>query len=177
MLKYFVKLFVITFLFFVSTNVYSNEITQIKYIDLKVVLNESKAGEKAQTYLKKTAQNDIKRFKKIEEELQEKEKELIEKKNVIDKEEYGKMANDLREKVRAYQKDRNDSLQKIATQRAKARSKLVETLKPILEKYSKENNISVILNKKDTLFATPELDITKPIIDILNKNLPSIDLK
>ena len=95
----------------------------------------------------------------------------------LSKEEYKKMANNLRKEVQNYQKERNDSLQKIARQRSTARSQLIEALKPILENYSKESNVQVILNKKDALYIDPSTDITNTIIKHLNEKLPSINLK
>ena len=175
-MKYFVNFFVITFLVFLCTNVQAAD-TKILFIDLKVVLNESKAGKKAQDFLKGSAEKNIARFKKIEESLKEKETDLIAKKNVLSKEEYKKMANNLRKEVQNYQKERNDSLQKIAQQRSTARSQLIEALKPILENYSKKSNVSVILNKKDALYIDPSTDITNTIIKHLNEKLPSINLK
>ena len=74
-------------------------------------------------------------------------------------------------------KNRESFFQKVAKQRADARAKLIEALKPVLENYSKENNVSIIMNSKDVLFAKTELNITKPVIDLLNKKLPSLNLK
>ena len=91
-MKYFVKFFVITFLVFLCTSIQAADI-KILFIDLKAVLNDSKAGKKAQDFLKSSAEKNIARFKKIEESLKEKETDLIAKKNDLSKEEYKKMAN------------------------------------------------------------------------------------
>ena len=48
---------------------------------------------------------------------------------------------------------------------------------PILISYIKENNISVILDKKNILLGNAELDVTEIITEKLNKELPSISLK
>ena len=175
-MKYFVKFFVITFLVFIST--YSKaENEKVLYIDLTVVLNESKAGAEAQTFLTKTANDNVKKFRETEASLKEKEKDLIAKKNILNKEDYKKMSDTLRKEVQEYQKNRESFFQKVAKQRADARAKLIEALKPVLENYSKENNVSIIMNSKDVLFAKTELNITKPVIDLLNKKLPSLNLK
>ena len=175
-MKYLVKFFVITFLIFVCT--YSKaENEKIYYIDLTVVLNESKAGAEAQVFLTKTANNNVKKFREIEASLKEKEKDLIAKKNVLSKEDYKKMSDNLRKKVQEYQKNRESFFQKTSKQRLDARAKLVEALKPVLEDYSKEHNVSVIMNSKDILFAKSELNITNEVIDLLNKKLPSLNLK
>ena len=68
-------------------------------------------------------------------------------------------------------------MDKITTQRAESRKILIESIDPILETYIKENNISVVVNKANTLGGKPENDITKIIVEKLDKVLPSIDLK
>ena len=40
-----------------------------------------------------------------------------------------------------------------------------------------ENNIKIVLDKKSVLLGNEELDITKDILVLLNKNLKSINLK
>ena len=50
-MKYFVKLFVVTLIVCICTYVKAEE--KITYVDLKYVLNNSKAGKGAQDYLKK----------------------------------------------------------------------------------------------------------------------------
>ena len=87
------------------------------------------------------------------------------------------VANELRKKVVDYQTKRRDSLEKIATQRAEARKKLLEKLDPILNKYSDENGFTLILDKKNVIKGNTQLDITEPIIEVLNKELPSLNLK
>ena len=87
------------------------------------------------------------------------------------------MSEELRNKVLKYQKERRETLDKITRQRASARGKLIEAMKPILDNYMEENNVSIILNKKDVLRAHKDYNITDIIIERLNKKLPSLDLK
>ena len=51
-MKYLVKFFVVTSIFFLCTNVFAEQ--KIVYLDMTFVLNNSKAGKGAQDYLKKT---------------------------------------------------------------------------------------------------------------------------
>ena len=51
-MKYLVKFFVVTFFFLVCT--YAQAESKTVYIDMKYVLNNSKAGKDAQDYLSKT---------------------------------------------------------------------------------------------------------------------------
>ena len=99
------------------------------------------------------------------------------KKSEMTQDEYKVKADELRKKVVDYQTKRRDSLEKIATQRAEARKKLLEKLDPILNKYSDENGFTLILDKKNVIKGNTQLDITEPIIEVLNKELPSLNLK
>ena len=72
---------------------------------------------------------------------------------------------------------RKASLEKIATQRAEARQKLLEKLEPIMKTHIKENDISVVIDKKNVLMGNTNLDITNIIVEKLNKELPSLIIK
>ena len=141
------------------------------------VLNESKAGKGAQDFLKKSFANNQKKFTEIEKSLKQEESDLLAKKNILTKDEYNKKTDSLRKKVIDYQSQRRASLDKIATQRAKSREVLLNTIDPILNTYIKENNISLVIDKKDILGGRPETDITQTIVEKLNKELPSLNLK
>ena len=141
------------------------------------VLNESKAGKGAQDFLKKTFTDNQKKFIETEKSLKKEESDLLEKKNILTKDEYNKKTDSLRKKVIDYQSQRRTSLDKIATQRVKARETLLQKLNPILDSYMKENNISLVIDTKNTLGGDPEVDITKIIVGKLNKELPSLNLK
>jgi len=174
-MKYLVKFFVVTFLLFVCT--YSFAEQKIVVLDMKYVLNESKAGKGAQDFLKKTFSENAKKFTNMEKELKKEETDLLEKKTILSKDEYTKKTDILRKKVIDYQSQRRSSLDKIAAQRAKAKDTLIKKVEPILDSYIKENNISLVIDKKDLIAGSNEYDITKFIVERLNKELPSLNLK
>lgn len=149
---------------------------ELYYLDFKKILNESEAGKKAQDFLKKKLDNGVADIKKREKELQEEEKKTIQQKKVISSDEYKKKVTKLRESVLELQKSRNTLLQSVAQQRADAREVLIKNLNPILKSYMEQNNIRIVIDKKNVLLGDEKLDITKNIIDLLNKKLKSIKL-
>ena len=169
-----VKIFLTSLLLLLSfqTKLFS----EIRYVDFKYVLNESKAGKEAQSYLKKKLDNGIKDLKKKEKSIQDEEKKIIQQKKLISPEEYKKQVTKLREKVSSLQIERNTLLDSVAKQRSKARTELLKTLNPIIKDYMKEKNIRLVLEKKSILLADEKLNITKEITDLLNKKLKSIKL-
>ena len=127
--------------------------------------------------MKKKFDDNLKKFTSTENALKEEEKDLLSKKNILSKEEYGKKMNSLRKKNIDYQTERRSAIDEITAKRAKARETLLNKLKPILETYINENNISLIVDKKYILGGGPGYDITKVIVEKLNKDFPSLDLK
>ena len=174
-MKYFVKLFVITFFLFIANYAYSEH--SVKFIDMNALMNKSKAGAEAQKILVDMQKKNIKSFKKIENELKEEETKLVSQKKVLNKEEYEKLFKKLREKARKYQKDRRIKLEKVQKLRNEARVKLLQTIQPLLETYATENETVIILDKKDLVLGKNENDITKDIIKLLNEKITTLNLQ
>lgn len=164
---------IVIFLLFTQNNLLAD---LPRYLDFKYILNQSEAGKKAQAYLKKSLNDGIKKIKDKEKSIQEEEKKIIKQKKVISAEEYKKQVTNLRTKVASLQKERNELLDRIAKQRSKARNELLKNLNPIIQEYMQKNNVRVVLDKKSLLLADEKLDITKEIIELLNKKLKSIKL-
>ena len=99
------------------------------------------------------------------------------KKNVLSKEAYAKSTDDLRKKVIDYRTSRRAVADNIAKLKAKARKDLLDKVNPILDQYSKENNVTLIIDKKYLIMGNTDLDITNLVIEELNKVLPSLNLE
>ena len=174
-MKYLVKFFVVTLFLIFCTAVTAEQ--NIVVLDLQYVLNNSKAGKGAQDFLKKSFKDSTQKYSDMEKALKKEEQDLLTKKTVLSKEEYVKKSDALRKKVIDYQSQRRASVDKIATLRTESRQRLIDSINPILEIYIKDNNISLVIDKKSTLQGSPETDITKIITEKLDKVLPSLNLK
>lgn len=146
------------------------------FLDFKYILNQSDAGKKAQTFLKNKLEKGIKDIQTKEKAIQAEEKKIIQQKKVVSAEEYKKKVTTLRNKVSSLQKERQNLLNSVATQRRKARNELLKNLNPIVKTYMNDNNIRMVLDKKNLLLADENLDITKEIIKLLNNKLKTINL-
>ena len=164
--------FLISVIFF-STNLQAD----IPYfVDFKYILNQSAAGKKTQSYLKKKLNDGIKKLKDQEKAIQEEEKNIIDQKKVISSDEYKKKVTVLRKKVANLQQNRKTLFDSVADQRAKAKKEILQNLNPIIKDYMKENKIRMIVDKKSILLADENLDLTKEITKLLDKKLKSIKL-
>ena len=172
-MKYF-KILIFTLIILTYHNLSFSK--EIYFVDLKKVLNESKAGKKAQDFLKKKFENENKQFEKEGSAIRKEESDLIAKKKIISPEEYKKSLDSLRNKSADYQKRRRKASNDWVNKKNEARAKLLEALNPIMQKYMKENNVEIIIDKKYILLANSNFEITDTILKILDKELKSINL-
>ena len=173
-LKYIVKIFVITYLIFGITNSFAEN--KVVYIDMNKILNESKVGAFVENELTKQHETRLENFKTIEEKMKKEEIDLISKRNVLSRDEFDKKVKSLNEEAQKYQDERRLWFDEVTKKRNTARAEVLETLDPILAEYFEQNQISLMLYKRNIAIGINELDITDKIIDELDKKLPSIKL-
>ena len=113
----------------------------------------------------------------LEKALKKEETDLLKKKTVLSKEEYSKSTDLLRKKVIDYQAQNRASLDALGKQRAEARKIMISKIEPILDSYINENNISLVLYKKNVIGGSKGYDITEIIVEKLNEEFPSLNLQ
>ena len=143
-MRYFKNIVVFFFILFIPMK---NKLfaSDIYFIDYSKVMNESKAGKKAQNYLKDLLTSSNKKFNDTAKKLKDEENKIIAQKNALSKEEYKKKADALRKKVFELNKARDNLIRDVAAKRKKAGDEMLKKLNPILGKYMEENNISVVV--------------------------------
>ena len=82
-----------------------------------------------------------------------------------------------KKKVKDYKLSRNNTINQISKIKKEAQRTLVESLTPILMDYAKKNSISYIIPKQNIIMGKKELDITNPILKILNSKIKNIKLQ
>ena len=90
--------------------------------------------------------------------------------------EFNKQINLLRENAKSYQLDRKMKIDEINKKYNVARNKILDEIKPILEKFSKDNNINIVVQKKYIIIGSTNLDITPHILKLLDEKISSIKL-
>ena len=169
------KSIIFTIIFFLTlSNIAYSDLP--RYLDFKLVLNESTAGSKAQKLLKKRYEDGVKKLNSLEKNIQEEEKKIIQQKKLISESEYRKKISELRSKVSSLQKERSNLLEDLGKKRAFAKKELLRNLNPLLKEYMIEKKIRLVLDKNDLILADESLDITKDIMSRLNERIKSIKL-
>ena len=172
-MKY-LRLTVLLFLILGFSNISFAE--EIYFVNMQTILNQSKAGSSAQEKLKKDFSSQNKKFKDESNSLKKEESELIKQKTSLSPEEYKKKVSALRKKNIDFQQRRRKASNDFVTKKNRARNELLKALNPILQKYMSENNVMMIINEKNVILANSKRDLTKNIIDLLDKELKSIKL-
>ena len=161
--------FVLILYFCVNSNsVFANKIV---YINMDKIMQISKAGKEAISKINDQKKKDVSKFQKIEKDLKSKEEELISKKNVISAEEFNKKLDSLSKEINNYRKLRQEAIDLSTKSRLNASADFSEKIKPILAEYAKENNIDMIIQKKNIIMGKTDLDITDDILKIVDKKI------
>ena len=104
-----------------------------------------------------------------EKKIKEKETDLNNKKNILSKEELDKNLKELNNMVNNYQLLRNKYNKKVIDDKKKYSLIILKNINPLLTSYAEDNNITLILEKKNILVGVKALDVTNDILNLLNK--------
>ncbi len=170
---YYIKYLVLVIIFILlqNSNLFAEKIV---YLNIEKIMKTSKAGKSIIKKINQTNEINLKKFKKIEEDLKNDEQDLIAKKNILNEEEFKKKFDLLKKKINDYKILRQKTIQDITTKRRNASSEFFKQINPILGKYASDNDISFILQKKNIIMGKTELDITDDILKIVDNEISKI---
>ena len=165
-----IKISVISFI--LTINAYSNE--KIVYVDMNSLINSSKAGTSINNQMKKILDKNNSEYQSLEKKLRQEEKDLLNKKNVLDPDKYKDEVNIFKNKINKLKIERNKEIEDIQKRNVKAKNELVSIVTEILAKYSAENQIKLVLNKESIILGIKTIDITNEILSLLDKDVKKI---
>ena len=166
--------FVISFLF-LNVGTAKSDTLNLAYVDVDIIINDSKIGKKFFGDLNKSIQKKKKEFSQIENNLKSNEAEILKQKNILSEEDLKDKINQLRLKISEYEKQKKIFKEQINNKRLKGTKFMLKSLQAILANYASENQLSLILQKKNILMGISTLDITKSIMEIFNKEVKDIN--
>tara|TARA_B100000767_G_scaffold60977_1_gene56774 strand:- start:2080 stop:2613 length:534 start_codon:yes stop_codon:yes gene_type:complete len=160
--------------FFFCSKVFGEN--KVVYIDLNFLMQNSLAGKSLNSQLKNIQEKDFELFQQKEKKLKSDESKILKQQNVLSKTEFDKLIKVLSNDVNTYKKEKRVSLKNLQKKTNKSRLLFISTLEPILAEYSKKENISLIMQKKNILLGKSNLDITKDVLEIMNQKKKKINL-
>jgi len=165
---------IIFYLLFFSVLHITSSFSEIVYIDINKILNESIAGKKALGELEKNIKEKNLQFSSSEKKLVEEEKKIITQKNILSDDEYRKKIVDLSNRVKEYNLNKSEEINKLNEKKIIYRSKFIKLINPIIADYASKNNIDIVIRKEQMIVGKTELDISDPILSIVNKKIKTI---
>ena len=171
------KIFPITFLFLIFFNTIAISQEKIVFFDIDNILNNSIAGKKILLYLDEINKENISNLKKNELEIKNSEKKLLSKKNLINEEEFNNEIKLIETKIREFKLLKQNLTSEFIKKKENEILKFINLVNPIIEKYMKENNIGLVLDKKNVFIAKSNYDITSILLDIINKEIKDYSIK
>ena len=166
-MRFFLPLFL--FFFIISSPVISEQ--KIVFVDMDRLVSVSKPGSSIFNQLKDITKKNLNFLKKEEKKFKEKEKKLLAQKNIISETDFKNKINELKSEINDYNQNRNKMIKKFNKLKVESTNNFLNLVNPILAKYSTQNEISIILKKKDLIIGKTELDITDEIIKIINNEI------
>ena len=172
-MKFFLPLFLFSFI--ICSPAMADQ--KIVFVDMDRLVSVSKPGSSIFKQLKDINNKNLNFLKKEEKKFKEKEKKLIAQKNIITEDDFTNKVEKLKSEINDYNLDRKKMIEEFNKLKVENTNNLLKQINPILTKYSKENEISIILQKKDLIIGKTELDITDEIIKIINVEIKEFKIK
>ena len=165
-----------TLLFFFVTNILSAN-NSIVFVDMDSVISVSKPGSNILKQLTDLKNKNLKFFDKTEKNLKTKEEKIIKQKNILSENDFKLKVSELKSEIKQYNEDRTNRIKNYNEIKSANTKKLIELINPIIQKYSKNESISMILQKQNLIIGKSELDITMKIIELVNKNIKEFKIQ
>ena len=166
-------IFIIILTFLKIEIAFANE--KIAFIDLNFIINNSVAGTSINTFINNLSREKNNYFKVKENEIKKDENELISKKNIIEESIYNKKVNEIKIRINNYKLERQKFNKNLNEKKIKYNNLLLEQLNPIISNFVEQNSITIVLPKKMVIVGKKDLDITRQILEVLDKTNKKIN--
>ena len=168
-------LILISFLFLFSNYSYSEE--KIVFIDVEFVYANSTVGKKINSEIEKKAKDLESQFNKNKKTVDDSKDKLIKQKNVLSEEEFKNKIKELENNIKSLNSSISKKNNDIIRFKQNAKNKFLAELNKILQNYATQNSINLIISKNNILLGKNNLDVTKEILTILDKEVKTIKIK
>ena len=150
---------------------------KIAFINMNKVISTSNSGSSILKQLTELTNKNSKFLKNEENKFKLEETKLISQKNIISDADFKKKVDELKSKIEDYNKNRDKMIKDFNKLKIDNTNKLLKLINPILLKFSNDNEISIILQKKNLVIGKTELDITEEVIKIVDIEVKEFKIK
>ncbi len=171
------KFFFIAFIFLVFEKNFALSDTNIKFIDVNYIYQNSIAGKKLNKQIQDKSKKMSKKLEDYKKDMDNKKQKLVSQKNVISEEAYQKTFIEIEKEIKEINSLIAKDNQKIIKFTNDAKIVFLKELNKIMEDYSIENSIDIIIKKENILIGKNTLESTKEVLEIFDKNIKQIKVK
>ena len=161
------KIFFLIFLIFFSTGVQAS--SKIAFININLILEKSSPGIQITEILKKKRDKETKKLEAKKNQIKKKEDEFKNKSNILSDEERKKRVESIKLEIEDYKKLKNKLEKEFNAKKTEYINILLKEINNIMINYIEKNSIDIVLKKQNLVTGKKELDITKNVLDELNK--------
>tara|TARA_Y100000992_G_scaffold299538_1_gene266494 strand:+ start:375 stop:884 length:510 start_codon:yes stop_codon:yes gene_type:complete len=167
----FKRLFFIQFL--ILNIFFNNAIAAEKMVilDINFILNESKPAKSIIKEIESIQKKEISKLQSLEKSLKKKNEDIIKTKNLLSEEEFNKKVVAFRKEITSFDKKKKQVVNDLNKKKQSELNKLLNQITPLIQDYMSANSINVIIDKKNIFIAKSEHDITKDILELINKKI------
>ena len=147
----------------------SMEVKRIALVDLDGVLRAADANNRVRELLDGQRAKFQEEFRAIEVDLQQSERDLLARRELMAKEEYDKFVTEFQARVSSVQREIQYKRQSIDNAYQKALSDIRGLAIEVITKIANEREIDLILNRKSSVIFLPHLNISDEVLMRLNE--------
>jgi Skp family chaperone for outer membrane proteins len=170
------KIFLILIFFSLTINLLKAE-EKVSYVDIDYVLTNTIAGKELLKILKKEEELKINKFKLNDDNFRNEEKKILAKKNLISKEEINNEMKILQVKFQKYKEEKIKEVDEFKIKRNRNITNFLSLINPIIEKYMSDNSIYMLIDKKNVFIANNDYDITNNLIELIDNQIKTVEIK
>ena len=170
------KIFFLTVIILLSINNLKAE-DKVAYLDIDFILTNTIAGKLLLENLNKQEEIKINKFKIDDEKFRNNEKKILAKKNLVSVEEIKKEMNELQIKFQKYKIDKKKEIDSLKKKRNTNIINFINSINPIIEKYMTDNSIYILMDKKNIFIAKNDYDITQKLIELIDNQIKTFEIK
>ena len=175
-MKLFKKFFFIIFILLLSVNNLKAE-DKVAYLDIDFILTNTLAGKMLLKNLKEEEEIKVNKFKADDEKFKNDEKKILAKKKLVSNDEIKKEMKALQIKFQEYRKIKTIEIENLKKKRNTNIINFLNLINPIIEKYMADNSIYMLMDKKNVFIANNNYDITKKLIELIDNQIKTFEIK
>lgn len=163
--------FLIYFFFFFNSFNLVHGNNNVVILDLNFLVNNSNKGKFIQNELNLINKKNLNILKTKEDTIKKKEIEIKNQQNLISETELNDKIKIFRESVNDFNNLKNDLNSNFIQTKNELLKDFFDQITPLIQNYMETKSISIIIDKKNIFIAQSNYDITKEILEIINKNI------